>query len=296
MGGAGPLGETVACPEEYSPEVLHPVPRSLGRSALGLGDGSTPPFSGEDVWSCYEASWLDGSGRPCRRVLELRVRHDTPNIVESKSLKLYLNSLNFKRFASDEDALAAVRRDVHAVVGGKAPPQVALLDEEPPLLEAAMAEGGYGGPAFEPIDGTDAGDLGGLAEGGRYLRVVAGGEGGAAEQTLVTHLLRTLCPVTSQPDWGSLVVHVRCRGGAKLCPASLLRQVVSMRREVGFHENAVERVFLAVRDCVGESQLEWLAVYGRFLRRGGIDINPTRCSEGYPRRVSGAPQARVLGQ
>lgn len=307
----GPLGRVVACPEDYSPALLVGISRMRGRSLLGLHKQSLLPFLGVDVWSLYEASWLDGSGKPRRLLLELVIACTSPNLVESKSLKLYLNSLNFKRFASDEDALDTIKADVGSVLGG-AEHVVQLLARElyqgaaePPTLLQTWWDEHLGRHCFsqpEPpensapwqlIDGESIGDLpdemfGEPDESLLRTNIVADAPV-EIEEALVTHLLRTLCPCTSQPDWGSLLIKYV---GEPIDRAGLLRYVCMMRREVGFHENAVEKVFLAIK---ARCQPKKLQVTGRFMRRGGIDINPTRAF-GYSTESASPPKVRVPGQ
>lgn len=253
----GPLGRTVACPEEYSPSLLTPIPRQRGRALLGLEANETLPFRGCDVWTLYEASWLTSTGKPRRLVVDMTIPAETLNLVESKSLKLYMNSLNFKRFASDEEAFCTIRADVGHTLGCdadavqlRARELSAPSDEPQPLLQ----RGSGGRDLTTPLRGTPLWLL--LDEEDVDIPEAAFGEpdgsllrcGGAAdapceeqlvEERLVTHLLRTLCPCTSQPDWGSLLVEYE---GRPIERGALLRYVCSMRREVGFHENAVRRV------------------------------------------------------
>lgn len=280
----GPLGQKVDAPDVYSPEVLFPVPRTMGRSLLGLSDNSgSLPFTGEDVWNCYEVSWLSVMGIPKRGVLELRVPCTTPNIVESKSLKLYLNSLSFMRFAGVEELLATITADVWRVLGGEIAPNAKILATEPPLLDAAswtcVDDQIMGELPSKALDTPDESVL--LPSGGALV----------VTERLVSHVLRTLCPVTGQPDWGSVLIEY---SGPQIDCSGVLRYVCSLRREVGFHENAVERIYLAIhKQCAPDA----LRVTGRFFRRGGIDINPVRFSDGAEAKLGAPPpQLRVPGQ
>jgi 7-cyano-7-deazaguanine reductase len=231
----GPLGKKVEAPASYCPSVLFPIARQRGRSLLGLAEASETPFVGVDIWNAYETSWLGSRGLPTRRTLEVRVPATTPNISESKSLKLYLNSLNFHRFRSNEEAVATIAADLASVLGGDTPPTVTLS----PWADAPLM-----GPEWECIDEEELGkaDLlvpdgsGGSVEDESHLRVVPGAAAAVSER-LCTHLLRTLCPVTGQPDWGSVLIEYT---GLPIDRAGLLRYIVSLRCEVGFHENAVE--------------------------------------------------------
>lgn len=271
-GALGVLGEKVGTPDAYDPKLLFPVPRVRGRAPLGLGAGGAPlPFVGEDVWNCYELSWLQPSGVPRRKVLEMRVPCTTPNLVESKSLKLYLNSLNFEKFADDAALLRTIVADLLPVLGGEIPPTLLLHRHDHQGSLSAVVEPT---DSFDCIDDEEVGAVE-HPEGEQHvhLALAAGADGGdppVVSERLACHQLRTLCPVTNQPDWGSLFVSYT---GPRLDRASLLRYIVSLRREIGFHEAAVERVFQKLR---AEGQPAALVVTGQFLRRGGVDINPTR--------------------
>jgi len=281
----GVLGETCAAPEMYTPGVLFPIPRTKGRRLLNLEDSAPLPFRGEDVWNCYEFSWLDKWGRPRRGVLELRVPCETANVVESKSLKLYLNSFNFKRFESPDEALATVKRDVASVVGCLASELAATLVEDSPNMAG-----------WTCIDDVSCGDVpetllrrpdAALLK--TTLQPSFLNASGTVSERLCSHNLRTLCPVTGQPDWGTLLIEYE---GPRINRASLFRYIASLRTETGFHENAVERVALDVdRGCKPTK----LRVTGRFLRRGGIDINPVRAVRGFD-ASAGLKQARAPGQ
>ena len=262
----GPLGERVDAPDVYSPHVLFAIPRSRGRSLLGLSESDALPFRGEDVWNCFELSWLNGRGVPRRAALELRLPCETPCLVESKSLKLYLNSLSFMRFASTDALLQTIATDVGRTVGGEAPVLASLRDFTGGAVVDMPA---FDSSAWACVDDEDVGEMAPehwQAPDEAHLR----SDGPVVHERLVSHLLRTLCPVTGQPDWGTLLVEYR---GPTIDRAGLLKYITSLRREIGFHENAVERVALAIHRQCGSHALR---VTGRFLRRGGIDINPVR--------------------
>ena len=182
----------------------------------------------------------------------------TPCIVESKSLKLYLNSLSFHRFSSVESLLGTITGDVGRTLGGL--PSLSLIESEPLLLDAAWI----------CIDDEDVGEMSSEVLDAPNVKQLAAAGAGIMHERLCSHLLRTLCPVTGQPDWGSVLIEYE---GASIDRAGLLRYVCSLRREIGFHENAIERIFLAIKErCAPKA----LRVTGRFFRRGGIDINPSR--------------------
>jgi 7-cyano-7-deazaguanine reductase len=260
----GVLGEKVGVSDTYDPKLLFPVPRTFGRKPLGLGvDGRPLPFVGEDVWNCYEVSWLQPSGVPKRKVLEARISHDTANLVESKSFKLYLNSLNFATFASDAELLATVAADLQPVLDGAAPTLVLHAHSHQGSLSAVAGDL----DSYSCVDDACVDDF--ALDGSEHDRSITTGSGEVVSERLSSHQLRTLCPVTSQPDWGSIFIAYT---GPQIDRGLLLRYVVSLRRETGFHEAAVEQIFQKIMSTGATA----LVVTGQFLRRGGIDINPSR--------------------
>jgi 7-cyano-7-deazaguanine reductase len=250
------LGRNVAAVETYSPELLHPVPRRLARNSLGLIDTALP-FSGEDVWHAYEISWLDATGKPVVRVGQLRVPADSANLVESKSIKLYLNSLNGERYEDEEGVAAMIARDLSAVADGEVTCTLYGVDS------AEFAGGHPEGACIDTLQPTEIRD-----EPDRTILRLAGG--GAKRVTLHSNLLRSLCPVTGQPDWATLCVDYE---GEELDRASLLAYVVSFRRHQEFHEQCVERIFCDLQAVCSPSRLTVQALY---TRRGGLDICPWR--------------------
>ena len=256
MSTLGPLGQATGYPDRYDPALLFAVSRAPQRADLGLGP--TLPFTGADVWTAYEHTWLDARGKPRIAMLSVTVPIDSPYIVESKSVKLYLGSYAQTRF--DEEALvrAAIEMDLSAATGGQV--EVAVLRE---ARIAAL-------PGVSIDDEDLAVD--------RYevdpSLLHAGGE--AVSETLRSDLFRSVCPVTGQPDYASLAIAYR---GPRIDRGALLRYLVSYRLHAGFHEHCAERIFVDVaRHCACES----LTVHARFTRRGGIDINPFRTNAGEP--------------
>jgi len=253
-----PLGKTSEYVDQYTPSLLFPVPRQAARETLALEPGALP-FHGVDVWNAYELSWLNGKGKPVVAMAELTVPCTSPNIIESKSLKLYLNSCANTRFAGPQEVRAALEQELTRVAG--APVAVRLFD----LQEAARL------PLWQEqgllVDTLDVA-IEDFQYNADWLSCEQGGEQSAV---LVSHLLRSRCPVTDQPDWGSVQV---CYTGAPIDPAGFLRYLVSLRNHQGFHEQVIERLFVDIqRRCAPRH----LSVYGRFTRRGGLDINPFRC-------------------
>ncbi len=252
-----PLGKAVAYPSQYDPALLFPIPRQPKRDQIGLP--SPPPFHGCDIWNAYELGWLDARGKPRVALAEFRVPADSPNLIESKSFKLYLNSFNQTRIDSGDALRAMLARDLSAAAG--APVGVVLL---PPSVQHAFQ--------VETLAGECIDDLPIAIDhyGPPRAEFLAADDQRRVEETLVTHLLKSNCPVTGQPDWASLRI---AYAGPRIDRAGLLRYVVSFREHNEFHEQCVERIFIdLLRRCAPAK----LTVSARYTRRGGLDINPFR--------------------
>ena len=254
---SSPLGHAATYADAYDPALLFPVERAPQREELGLFGAL--PFRGRDVWNAYEVSWLDPSGTPQIAVATFAVPADSPAIVESKSVKLYLTAFNQTRFVAPEAVAAAMRADLAAATG--APVEVALtLPDDFAALGHAALEG-------ESNDGEAPGGVD-----PEPVPEVLAAAGPLRTEALTSRLFRSVCPVTGQPDFASVQIRYR---GAAIDRAALLRYLVSFRRYSGFHETCVERIFVDVhRQC----RPLWLSVHARFTRRGGVDINPWRSS------------------
>jgi 7-cyano-7-deazaguanine reductase len=258
------LGRTVAYPRRYDPALLFPIPRSQGRQALGIEDGALP-FTGHDRWHAYELGWLDARGKPSVATATFTVPADSPLLVESKSLKLYLNSLNCERFES----AAAVRLRILEDLTRVADAPVAVAFGLPPVDTGADL---VSIDACElDFDACDAPDP----------ALLACDHDDVAEETLHSALLKSNCPVTGQPDWASVRVAYR---GPRIDHGGLLRYLVSYREHAGFHEQCVERIFT---DLQARCRPERLSVEARYTRRGGLDINPWRATPGRPAPAPG---------
>jgi 7-cyano-7-deazaguanine reductase len=259
---ASPLGKTVRYCDRYDPSLLFPVARATKRAEIGV-DAQSLPFHGEDLWNAWELSWLNPRGKPVVAIGEFRVPATSPHLIESKSLKLYLNSFNQTDFASTDEVARRIAADLSQSAGTRVGVRLQTLDGRP--------ERAVGAPDGVLIDGLDIdiADYDGPAP-----RLLAADEGApVVEETLYSHLLKSNCLVTGQPDWGMLVVRYR---GRPIDRAGLLRYIVSFRRHHEFHEQCVERVFMDLtRRCAPER----LEVWARYTRRGGLDINPWRSSE-----------------
>ena len=254
---ASPLGHATKYADRYDVTLLYPVDRAPQRAELGLD--AALPFSGVDLWTAYELSWLDAAGKPQIAIATFAVPAESPRLVESKSLKLYLTAMNQTRFASATELDATLTRDLTAATGAQVDVSLTLPDRFAALPYAELAgecldASPLAAPDREPVPKA-------LAASGLTIT-----------ETLFTRLFRSVCPVTGQPDYASVQI-AYC--GSRIDHAGLLRYLVSFRCYPGFHEHCVERIFA---DVWGRCRPEALTVYARFTRRGGIDINPYRTS------------------
>ncbi|MDX7762429.1 NADPH-dependent 7-cyano-7-deazaguanine reductase QueF [Aeromonas caviae] len=250
------LGQQSAYISQYTPSLLQPVPRSLNRDDLGLR--GELPFQGCDVWTLYELSWLNAKGKPVVAIGEVFVPATSPNLIESKSFKLYLNSFNQTRCDSLEAVQALLVQDLSGCAGAPVSVTLFTLDQAPHQI--AQLPG-------ECIDSLDI-EVDGYEFDETLLQGAAGRE--SVEETLHSHLLKSNCLVTSQPDWGSVVIHYR---GPRLDREKLLRYLISFRQHNEFHEQCIERIFTDLKHFCAPEQL---TVHARYTRRGGLDINPFR--------------------
>ena len=251
--GASPLGKPSVQPERYDPTVLFPMPRALQREALGI-EGALP-FGGVDFWTAHELAWLDPQGKPQVAQGRFRVSAESPQIVESKSLKLYLGSFAQEKLAGSHELRSRIESDLSAACGVAV--QVAVWEDIAgagiaPLPGESLDEIAIGTDAYEPEPSF----------------LVAGDQ--ETDETLRTALFRSRCPVTGQPDYADVMVRYQ---GPRIARPGLLRYLISYRRHPAFHESCVEQIFL---DLLQRCRPRCLTVDARFLRRGGLDINPFR--------------------
>ncbi len=260
-------------PDRHDPGLLVAIPRRLNREGLGIG-GSALPFVGMDIWNCHEVSFLLAGGCPVNLILRLRYPADSPAIVESKSLKLYLNSFNMERSSAARPAdavrgfLEMVRRDVSRCVGA----EVAVSHAPAHDWTAPRRDLVRNPEEWQVLEETvDISALRCVTDGERpeLLRETRR-DGGLLK--VRTSVLRSNCRITNQPDWGDLFVLMK--GGELPGADSLLRYVVSMRSENHFHEEIAETVYVRLAEFGPEE----LFVACLYTRRGGIDINPVRAS------------------
>jgi 7-cyano-7-deazaguanine reductase len=254
-----PLGKNTIYADRYDPSLLFPIPRQGKRDEIGVSEPL--PFHGVDIWNAYELSWLDMHGKPIVALAEFRVPATSPNIIESKSFKLYLNGFSQEPLASAAALRALLQQDLSVAAG-------APVDVQ--LHPARVAQHTFADLPGESIDALPVAidDYG--PPKADYLH--ADGAAATVEETLVSDLLRSNCPVTGQPDWGSVQIAYR---GAPIDREGLLRYLVSFRNHNEFHEQCVERIYV---DVLRRCKPERLSVYARYTRRGGLDINPFRSS------------------
>lgn len=253
------LGKATVYADTYDATRLYPIPRAPKRAELGIRGAL--PFHGVDVWNAYELSWLDLHGKPQVAIAEFRFPATTPNLIESKSFKLYLNGFAQEPLPNRKALHALLQQDLTTAAGD-------VVDVT--LRDARTVAHTFADLAGESIDGLDVtiSDYGPPKP--EHLR--ADTEAAVVEETLVSDLLRSNCPVTGQPDWGSVQIRYR---GAPIDRAGLLRYLVSFRTHSEFHEQCVERIFV---DIMARCRPALLSVQARYTRRGGLDINPFRSS------------------
>ena len=249
-----PLGQIVAQPDDFTADHLAPVPRAWARDKENI-DASR--FDGVDEWNLWELSWLDQDGKPVQATGRFTVPHSSPNLVESKSIKLYFNSMNNHRFDSWNHVHQCIEQDLSSKAGAHV--KVELFEVGQGVLgEVTPVQG-------ECIDNTEW-----LPD---YHLGPDISEGATETVTLFSHAFRSLCPVTAQPDWATIVIDYT---GPQLDRAKLFAYLMSFRNHQGFHEACCERLMGELLAATGAKQL---TIEARFLRRGGIDINPHRSTD-----------------
>ncbi|MBC5781941.1 NADPH-dependent 7-cyano-7-deazaguanine reductase QueF [Ramlibacter sp. USB13] len=259
------LGKPVAYPDQYDAALLYPIARAPKREEIGIA--GAPPFFGADLWTAYEVSWLNPRGKPQVALAHITIPCETPNIVESKSLKLYLGSFNGTAFASADEVRERLRKDIGEAVwrGAPAPASIGVRLVLPDMFDAQQVQE-LDGLSLDRLDiecthYTPAPEL-----------LTSAVDEQPVEEVLTSNLLKSNCLVTGQPDWGSIQIRYT---GPQIDQGGLLRYLVSFRNHDEFHEQCVERIFMDVwRRCKPSR----LAVYARYTRRGGLDINPLRTS------------------
>lgn len=260
-----PLGRATAYADRYDPSLLFPMARAPKRAEIGVG--YTLPFMGADLWTAFELSWLNPRGKPQVAIAHFTVPCESPNIIESKSLKLYLNSFNQQVFESADVVKQCLRRDIsEALWRGVEPVGSVGVRVLLPADWAAEQVHALDGLSLDRLDleCTDLQPAPELLQADHSLPLV--------QEVLVSDLLKSNCLVTGQPDWASVRIAYT---GAPIDQAGLLRYLVSFRQHNEFHEQCVERIYT---DLMTRCRPTKLSVLARYTRRGGIDINPWRTS------------------
>jgi 7-cyano-7-deazaguanine reductase len=253
-----PLGKKSAYIEQYAPELLFPIARQVNREAVGV-PVTALPFRGIDMWTAYELSWLNQQGKPIAAIAEWSLPCTSPNLIESKSLKLYFNSFNQTKFQSLAEVQSVIAKDLSQAA------QAEIKVKVIPVKEYQCVVTKFQGLCLDDQDvACDVYDITPdfLRTGSRYV-----------EEILYSDLLKSNCCITGQPDWASVQISYT---GRQIDPAGLLQYIVSFRGHNEFHEPCVERIFV---DIMTRCQPEKLTVYARYTRRGGLDINPYRSTE-----------------
>lgn len=260
------LGKTSAYADQYDPSLLFPLPRQPKRDEIGIQDKL--PFFGADLWTAFELSWLNQRGKPQVALAHFTIPCETPNIIESKSFKLYLNSFNNTRFDSLEAVQERLREDINEALWRGAPARLSSASVR------VMAPEHFETQRVQELEGLslDRLDVECTDYSPRPDLLKADHDNPPVTETLVSHLLKSNCLVTGQPDWGSVQISYT---GAAIAQEGLLRYIVSFRNHNEFHEQCVERIFM---DIMRQCRPLKLSVYARYTRRGGLDINPLRTS------------------
>ena len=251
------LGQKTPYCSDYNADLLFSVPRQEKREELGI-DSSCLPFSGLDIWTAFEVSWLNLKGKPNAVIVEFAFLTDSEFLIESKSFKLYLNSFNGTKFESQEEVESLMREDLTRACGAPVDIMIRSLSRPEELL------------FLLPGKNLDDLDIEVTEYQVNPLILEVNSNADILCETLNSHLLKSNCLVTGQPDWGSVVIRYE---GCSINHEALLRYLISFREHNEFHEQCVERMFM---DILTYCRPKYLTVYARYVRRGGLDINPYR--------------------
>ncbi len=263
----GILGQSTSYPKTYAPDMLYPIPRALGRAKLALPADALS--IGMDWWQVFEMSWLNSQGISQVAMARLAIPATSDYIVESKSLKLYFNSLNFTEFDNQQAVKAAVEKDLSACLKT----DVTLEIFEVNIANSLPISAPQGDCIDSALDNSDKKIAIVSDVDPSSLTVAHHGASDSQLQILHSHLLRSNCPVTNQPDWGTLEIQIDSQ---PIDRAGLLEYILSFRQHNGFHEQCVEQIF---SDLTQAFAPKTLMVRAWYTRRGGIDINPCRVSD-----------------
>jgi len=256
------LGQETKYPDSYNPGLLFSIPRAPNHQALGFSSEHSLPFTGHDLWHHYEVSWLKNSGVPEVRIARIILPCDSPCLIESKSMKLYFNSLNNAKFNSQDQVLNIITQDLSKAAGALVQIEFFSPDLSQNISQKFSIQD-LSGICLDHLDIT-------VSDYEIRPNLLALDRNIQTQETLYSHLFRSCCPVTAQPDWASILINYQ---GPKINHEALLAYLISYRNHMGFHEDCVERIFL---DLWKLGTWEYLSVQGYFTRRGGLDINPVR--------------------
>lgn len=251
------LGKDTNYPTQYQPDILFPISRAQARESYNHVQGIR---QGQDWWHIFEISWLNAQGIPQVAIGRMSLPASSENLIESKSLKLYFNSLNFTQFDSKQAFIQTVEQDLSAAAHAAVTLDLFSVDD----LIISQPQG-LCLDELQPLHLAQHPDASLLALDQQHNQTV--------ELQLYSHLLRSNCPVTGQPDWGSIFIRYK---GKNPCLSSILAYIISYRQHNGFHEQCVEQIYA---DIWQQLQPEKLMVYATYTRRGGLDINPCRVSD-----------------
>lgn len=254
------LGKTTDYAQQYDASLLYPIARKLNRDQISV-DEADLPFLGEDTWTGYELSWLNAKGKPQVAVATFTFPCQSSHIVESKSFKLYLNSFNQTRFADQKTVVDTLTKDLSAVTHSQVEVVLYKANDHDCIAFTSMPG--------QCIDDLDI-EVEHYSPIGNILKQKSSD---VVSETLHSHLLKSNCLITSQPDWATIIIEYT---GVAVCHESLLRYLISFRSHNEFHEQCVERIYCELQRTFA---FEKLAVYARYTRRGGLDINPYRSSD-----------------
>lgn len=253
-----PLGQATIYTANYDDSLLFPIARQPNRDLLGIS--KILPFKGYDIWTAFELSWLNEKGKPIVAIADIIIPCNSPNLVESKSFKLYLNSFNNTHFASTALVQETLTKDLSKAVG--LPVEVVIY---PASVQSHSQIENFQGIYLDDLDIS-------CSQQKVNAELLTTSDERVENCTVYSHLLKSNCPVTGQPDWGSISINY---SGSQINNETLLHYLISFRNHNEFHEQCVERIFM---DLTTRCKPEELTVYARYTRRGGLDINPIRSS------------------
>lgn len=254
------LGKISSYKDKYDKSLLFPVDRQLNRNELGIEKNL--PFSGYDIWNAFELSWLNKKGKPEIALCRFIIPCESDSLIESKSFKLYLNSFNGSKFSSAEEVKSILQKDISDAAG-------AVVNVE------MYSENDLAGSKIKTLSAVCLDELDINCDTYSVCQdfLCLTGNCSIVEETVYSNLLKTNCPVTGQPDWGTVLIRYK---GKQIAHDGLLRYIVSFRNHNGFHEHCIEQIFIDVMERCAPKEL---TVYGRYTRRGGLDINPFRTND-----------------